>query len=93
MPIKWSEIDPNEGARLTRAREIYASLQTADGARPRPEQNEVLVAWYERRSERDLVLKQNTGSWKTLTGLLIAQSSLHEGVGLAVYLRAPASQN
>lgn len=86
MPIKWSEIDPDKGARLTRPREIYASLQDRRWARLRPEQNEVLEAWYERRDERDLVLKQNTGGGKTLTGLLIAQSSLHEGIGPAVYL-------
>jgi len=86
VPIKWSEIDPDKGARLTRPREIYASLQDRRWPRLRPEQNEVLEAWYERRDERDLVLKQNTGGGKTLTGLLIAQSSLHEGVGPAVYL-------
>lgn len=86
MPINWNQIDPNKGARLTRPREIYASLQSRRWPRLRPEQNEVLEAWYLRRNERDLVLKQNTGGGKTLTGLLIAQSSLHEGVGPAVYL-------
>lgn len=86
MPIRWNEINPNKSAQLTRPREIYASLQGRKWARLRPEQNEVLEAWYERRSESDLVLKQNTGGGKTLTGLLIAQSSLHEGTGPAVFL-------
>lgn len=86
MPIRWNEINPNKGAQLTRPREIYASLQGRKWARLRPEQNEVLEAWYQRRSESDLVLKQNTGGGKTLTGLLIAQSSLHEGIGPAVFL-------
>lgn len=86
MPIRWNEINPNKGAQLTRPREIYASLQGRRWARLRPEQNEVLEAWYERKDEPDLVLKQNTGGGKTLTGLLIAQSSLHDGVGPAVYL-------
>ena len=86
MPVRWSEINPNKGGRLTRPREIYASLQGRKWARLRPEQNEVLEAWYDRRDELDLVVKQNTGGGKTLTGLLIAQSSLHEGVGPAIYL-------
>lgn len=86
MPIRWNEINPSKGAKLTRPREIYASLQGRKWPRLRPEQNEVLEAWYARRTEPDLVLKQNTGGGKTLTGLLIAQSSLHERVGPAVYL-------
>ncbi|KIS27927.1 hypothetical protein TV39_08920 [Arthrobacter sp. SPG23] len=86
MVIRWDEINPNKGAKLTRPREIYASLQGRKWARLRPEQNEVLEEWYRRRQESDLVLKQNTGGGKTLTGLLIAQSSLHEGVGPAVFL-------
>lgn len=86
MPIRWDEINPNKGSKLTRPREIYASLEGRKWPRLRPEQNEVLEAWYDRRAETDLVLKQNTGGGKTLTGLLIAQSSLHEGVGPAVFL-------
>lgn len=86
MPIRWNEINPNKGAKLIRPREIYASLQGRKWSRLRPEQSEVLEAWYDRRSESDLVLKQNTGGGKTLTGLLIAQSSLNEGVGPAVFL-------
>lgn len=86
MPIRWNEINPNKGVSLTRPREIYASLEGRKWPRLRPEQNEVLEAWYDRRTESDLVLKQNTGGGKTLTGLLIAQSSLHEGIGPAVFL-------
>ncbi|MGK0741800.1 DEAD/DEAH box helicase family protein [Leucobacter sp. Z1108] len=86
MVIRWNEINPSKGAKLTRPREIYASLQGRKWPRLRPEQNEVLEKWYERRHHSDLVLKQNTGGGKTLTGLLIAQSSLHEGVGPAVFL-------
>lgn len=53
---------------------------------PRDIQSEVWAAWYARRAERDLVLKMNTGSGKTVVGLIVLQSSLHEGVGPAVYL-------
>ncbi|MGV9267467.1 DEAD/DEAH box helicase [Kitasatospora sp. NPDC003701] len=52
----------------------------------RDPQGQVLQAWFERREERDLVIKLNTGGGKTLVGLLICQSSLNEGKGPALYL-------
>ncbi|MFC9635340.1 DEAD/DEAH box helicase [Streptomyces mirabilis] len=52
----------------------------------RDPQGQVLQAWYDRRSEKDLVVKLNTGGGKTLVGLLICQSSLNESVGPALYL-------
>ncbi|GIT78485.1 DEAD/DEAH box helicase [Leifsonia sp. LS1] len=53
---------------------------------PRDIQAEVWDAWFKRRTEHDLILKMNTGSGKTVVGLLILLSSLNEGVGPAVYL-------
>ncbi|MFZ3491747.1 DEAD/DEAH box helicase [Streptomyces sp. 5.8] len=52
----------------------------------RDPQGQVLQAWYDRRSEKDLVIKLNTGGGKTVVGLLICQSSLNEGEGPALYL-------
>ncbi len=53
----------------------------------RHEQGEVLDEWFDhRRHEPDVVIKQNTGGGKTAVGLLIAQSTLNEGIGKAVYL-------
>lgn len=49
-------------------------------------QDAVLQAWYPRREESDLVIKTNTGGGKTIVGLLMLQSSLHEGVGPALYI-------
>jgi len=50
-------------------------------------QDQVLDQWFLRRaSDRDLVVKMNTGGGKTLVGLLIAQSSLVEGAGPVAYL-------
>ena len=87
MPIQWESITLNEGESLIEPREIYSSLNNRRWDRLRPEQTEVLDAWFERRDRsRDLVIKQNTGSGKTLTGLLIALSSLREGVGPAAFL-------
>lgn len=49
-------------------------------------QKTILDAWSPRRNERDLVIKTNTGGGKTIAGLLILQSSIHEGVAPALYL-------
>jgi replicative superfamily II helicase len=49
-------------------------------------QGEVLGAWFNRRNERDLLLKMNTGSGKTVVGLLILKSCLNDNMGPAVYV-------
>lgn len=49
-------------------------------------QDQVLHEWNKRRSERDLVIKMNTGGGKTLVGLLVARSWLNEGVSPVIYL-------
>lgn len=86
MLINWEEIDTNKSHELINPREIYSTLEGRKWDRLRPEQTEVLDAWFGRRTEKDLVIKQNTGSGKTLTGLLVALSSMNEGAGPAVYL-------
>ncbi len=53
---------------------------------PHDIQSEVWDKWFDRRNERDLVVKMNTGSGKTVIGLVILKSSLNEGKGPAVYL-------
>lgn len=54
-------------------------------------QADALKKWYSRRTERDIVIKLNTGGGKTLVGLLIAQSILHEQHGPVLYL-CPTAQ-
>ncbi|MXZ53118.1 MAG: DEAD/DEAH box helicase [Acidimicrobiaceae bacterium] len=49
-------------------------------------QGQVLEAWYARRDERDLAIKMNTGTGKTVVGLLALRSSLNENVGPALYV-------
>jgi hypothetical protein len=51
----------------------------------------VLERWSPRRDETDLVIKMNTGTGKTIVGLLILQASLHDRVGPALFL-APNAQ-
>ena len=54
-------------------------------------QAEALRLWYERRAEKDIVIKLNTGGGKTLVGLLIGQSILNERKGPVLYL-CPTTQ-
>ncbi len=49
-------------------------------------QTEVWDKWFARRHEPDLVIKMNTGSGKTVIGLVILKASLNENKGPAVYL-------
>ncbi len=69
-------------------RELYASL--ADKAQGygylRDVQGQVLTAWHARRTERDLVVKVNTGGGKTIDGLVMLQSYLNDGNGPALYV-------
>jgi replicative superfamily II helicase len=51
-------------------------------------QAEALKQWFDRRNEKDLIIKLNTGGGKTLVGLLIAQSILAEQKGAVLYLCA-----
>jgi replicative superfamily II helicase len=70
--------------------EIYESLDRASDKGPlRPAQEHVLRVWHEsRRTDRDLIVKLQTGQGKTLIGLLMLQARLNEGLGPAVYLCA-----
>lgn len=49
-------------------------------------QAEVLHAWFEKRQERDAVIKLHTGGGKTLVGLLMAQSTMNETAEPVLYL-------
>lgn len=86
MPLDWSRIGASGQAPLVVPREIYAALPRRPWPYLRHEQGEVLEGWFARRDDRDVVIKQNTGGGKTAVGLLIAQSTMNEGIGKAVYL-------
>ncbi|MCV7194848.1 helicase C-terminal domain-containing protein [Mycolicibacterium brumae] len=69
-------------------RELFASLPSkAEGyGYLRDVQGQVLSAWHERRAQRDLIIKVNTGAGKTIDGLIILQSYLNEDLGPALYV-------
>jgi len=68
-------------------REIFNLLpdKNAKYKYPRDVQSQVWDRWLTRRSDRDLVVKMNTGGGKTVVGLLMLKSCLNEGIGPAVY--------
>ena len=86
MPLDWSQIGAGDREPLLRPRDIYTALTNRPWSYLRQEQGEVLEKWFDRKDDRDIVIKQNTGGGKTVAGLLIAQSTLNEGIGKAVYL-------
>lgn len=86
MPIDFSKINTGVAAALIEPRDIFASLPNKPWPRLRVEQDQVLKRWFDRRFERDLVIKQNTGGGKTVVGLLAAQSGLNEGISPAAYV-------
>lgn len=49
-------------------------------------QEHVIEAWDNQRNQQDTIVKMNTGSGKTLVGLLMLQSCLNENLGPVIYL-------
>lgn len=81
MLANASEPDPIE------FRELHSQLAKAPGyGKLWDVQGQVLSGWHERRDERDLVIKVNTGGGKTIDGLLILQSYINEGKGPGLYV-------
>lgn len=80
---------PNLASSGTDPKRLFRALSKPAGSKfkfPHDIQTEVWDKWYRRRNEPDLVVKMNTGSGKTVIGLLVAKSSLNEGKGPAAYL-------
>jgi hypothetical protein len=70
-------------------REIFNALPNKDAVKfqyPRDVQSQVWSKWFDRRDEDSIVIKMNTGSGKTVVGLLLLKSCLNEGKGPAVYI-------
>ncbi len=92
MPIDFEDLIDDEESSVLDPRDIFLTLDRDKAfAFPRDIQTEVMKEWFKRRAEPDIVVKLNVGSGKTLVGLLILQSCLHENVGPAIYI-APDKQ-
>lgn len=68
-------------------RELFMNLpsRAAEYGYPRDVQGEVWKKWFDKRNEKNVIIKMNTGSGKTVVGLIILQSCLNEGLGPAIY--------
>jgi replicative superfamily II helicase len=88
VPIDFGKVAVGEQALLIHPRDIFAALpgRTARFGYLRDVQGQVLDTWFNRRQERDLLVKMNTGTGKTAVGVLMLQSSLNEGCGPALYV-------
>ena len=69
-------------------REIFMTLPQKDKRYeyPRDVQSDVWKKWFEIRNDKNCIIKMNTGSGKTVVGLMILQSCLNEGKGPAIYV-------
>jgi len=69
-------------------REIFMALPSKDKRYeyPRDVQTDVWKKWFENRDQKNTIIKMNTGSGKTVVGLMILQSCVNEGKGSAVYV-------
>lgn len=86
-------IDLNNLGRMSRGkkidpREIFMALPSKNEKYdyPRDVQSEVWKKWFEKRNNRDNIIKMNTGSGKTVVALMILKSCLNEGKGPAIYV-------
>jgi hypothetical protein len=72
----------------TNPRELYEQLpyKAKNYGYIRDVQAQILTQWDEKRSQRDIVIKVNTGGGKTIDGLVILQSYLNERISPALYV-------
>ena len=75
----FSAITPVTKEAPINPREIFSALTNRQYERLRAEQVEVLEEWFKRRiHQSDFAIQMNTGSGKTIVGLLIAESGMRE---------------
>lgn len=83
-----SKLNSSTKTKPIEPREIFMTLPSkAPGyGYPRDVQTEVWKKWFAIRNEKDVILKMNTGSGKTVVGLIMLQSCLNEEKGPAIYV-------
>ena len=83
-----SKLSSSSANNYIEPREIFMSLPKRDKKYeyPRDIQTDVWNQWLSNRDKKDTIIKMNTGSGKTVVGLMILQSCLNEGKGPAVYV-------
>ncbi len=88
MPINFLKLVSSANQMSLEPRDIFMALPNKDKryGYPRDVQAEVWKQWFVQRDKRNIIIKMNTGSGKTVVGLTILQSCLNEGKGPAVYI-------
>lgn len=88
MPIDFTKLTSSANQTSLEPRDIFMALPNKDNryGYPRDVQTEVWKQWFSNRDKKNLIIKMNTGSGKTVVGLTILQSCLNEGKGPAVYI-------
>lgn len=86
--IDLSKLGNSSSRVLLEPRDIFMSLpsRVKKYEYPRDVQSEVWKKWFSIRNQNNCIIKMNTGSGKTVVGLLILKSCLNEGKGPAVYV-------
>lgn len=86
--IDFKKLGGNQKSLQTEPRNIFMSLPNRPKRYeyPRDVQTEVWKQWYDIRDNKECIIKMNTGSGKTVVGLMILKSCLNEGKGPAVYV-------
>jgi hypothetical protein len=79
-------IDESKMTNIINPREIFMSLPNKKYDYPRDVQTEVWQQWMDKRDEKDIIIKMNTGSGKTIVGLIILMSCVREEKKPAVYI-------
>lgn len=90
MKLDFTKLNVGSTAsNIIEPRKIFTTLsRSSKFLRPTDEQGEVLDNWFNVRDQQHTIIKMNTGSGKTLVGLLALQSSLNENIFPAVYVTA-----
>ncbi|NMY53402.1 DEAD/DEAH box helicase family protein [Pseudomonas sp. WS 5011] len=90
MNIDFSKLQTGQNSETAlHPRDIFTSLPSKAKGKfqyPRDVQSDVWEQWHQRRNENNLVVKMNTGSGKTVVGLLILKSCLNEKKGPAAFI-------
>lgn len=88
MTINFSKLTSSTNQASLEPRDIFMALPAKDKnyGYPRDVQTEVWKQWFVKRNEKNVIIKMNTGSGKTVVGLTILQSCLNEGKGPAIYI-------
>lgn len=83
-----SKLSRTTKSKVIEPREIFMTLpkKNKQYQYPRDVQSEVWKKWFDIRNNKNNVIKMNTGSGKTVVGLMILQSCLNEDIGPAVYV-------